>query len=516
MMKKLATIFVVVMLGIFGCEVGPDYVAPKVNVSRDWAERNEAATTQSTTRMSRGEPIVQWWTTFHDPVLDELVSTAVKNNLDLKRAAVRVRETRAQRGVIRPGLYPEVNASGSYQHARVSKNGLASAFGQGSSGAVNAGGGGTNPGANGSPAIPGSALGEFDLYQVGFDASWEIDIFGGQRRAIEAASADIGAAVENQRDVLTTLLGEVARNYVEFRLGQHRLQIARRNLGVQQRTVELVNERIRQGLTNELDLARAQAEVATTTAQIPGLETGVSQAGHRLNVLLGDGPMALSGELAKESLPKAPDEVPVGLPSELLKRRADIRQAQWRIASATARVGAAVADQFPRFTINGSAGLQSLQAGDLVNWGSRYYSIGPGISWPVFDAGRTRNQVRVEQARVEQAVLMYRQVVLNALKDVEDALVGYRKARERMAALRESVAAEEKALRIARDLYIQGVTDFLSVLDAQRTLFAAEDALASGEGEVDTSLVALYKALGGGWELEEVRSGAVLPGSRGE
>jgi len=500
------------LLIIAGCEVGPDYTPPKVTMPRDWGEQGPEATTRPSpaTRPSRvvsqATPIVEWWTTFHDPTLDELVRRAVDENPDLRAAEARVREARAQRGVVRADLYPGLNAAGSYEHARASTNGIASAFGPGGGAAVNAGGGQPPPGAGGSPAVPGAALSEFNLYQAGFDASWEIDLFGGRRRAAEAASNDIEAAVEDRRDVLTTLLGEVARNYLELREAQHRLAIARKNLDAQRKSVDLTRERVNRGLTNELDLSRAQAQVATTTAQIPGLETAASRAIHRLGVLMGRRPTALAAELTNEAPPPAvPDRVPVGLPSELLRRRADVRRAERRIAAATARVGVAAADLFPKFTLNGSVGLQALEPGDLAEWASRYYSLGPGLTWPVFDAGRVRNRVHVQEARVDQAVEAYRQAVLAALRDVEDALVAYGKAEERVAALRQAVAAEEKAVRVARDLYSRGLADFLTVLDAQRSLYASEDALAAGEGEVTTSLVTLYKALGGGWEVEEVR-----------
>ncbi|HZZ41494.1 MAG TPA: efflux transporter outer membrane subunit [Tepidisphaeraceae bacterium] len=508
-MRKILSILIGVGMVAGGCEVGPNYTPPKVTVLRDWGERGMEPTTKpsattQTSRTTSSMPIVDWWKTFHDPLLNDLVKRAVAENLDLKRATSRLREARAERGVVQADLYPEVDASGSYQHARVSKNGVASAFGGGGSGAVNAGGGGQSPpGANGSPAIPGSELSEFNLYQAGFDASWEIDVFGGKRRAVEAASAEIQAAVEDQRDVLTTLLAEVARNYLELREGQHRVAIAQKNLEAQQKTVELTRELARQGLTNELDLSRAQAQVATTASQVPGLETDVSQAIHRLSVLLGERPTALAEELTKEGdLPGVPDEVPVGLPSELLRRRLDVRRAERMIAVATARVGMATADLFPKFTLNGSVGLQSLQPGDLASWDSRFYSIGPGISWPIFDAGKIHNQIHVQEAREDQAILAYRQVVLTALKEVEDALVAYDKTQQRVAALRDAVEAERKAVRISNDLYKQGLTDFLSVLDAERTLYASEDGLAAGEGEIATSLVALYKALGGGWEID--------------
>jgi NodT family efflux transporter outer membrane factor (OMF) lipoprotein len=507
-------LFIVVFLA--GCEVGPNYRAPNVTVMNDWGEQGPQATTQPaggdmarwSRAVSHGGAPVEWWTTFHDSMLDDLIARATETNLDLKRAAVRVREARAERAVVRADQFPQVNVGGTYEHARVSQNGLASAFGGGSSSAssppVNPGGNGSSaPGANGSPAIPGASIGEIDLYQAGFDASWELDIFGGHRRAFEAATADLQAAEENRHDVLLSVLGETARNYVELRSLQRRLAIVHENWDSQIATLRITKEQANRGLTSELDVNRATAQVATTAAQIPALESSIGEAIHRLSILLDQQPTALVAELSKQQpLPPVPDEVPIGLPADLVRRRPDIRRAERQIAAQTARVGIATADLYPKFSLNGSAGLQSTEPGDLLNWSSRFYSIGPSVSWPIFDAGRNRARLSAAQAREQDAMLAFRQTVLIAMREVEDALLAYGKSQEQAKALRTAVSANERSVAIARDLYKQGVGDFLSVLDAQRSLFASQDASAQAEAQVDLNLVALYKALGGGWEAD--------------
>ena len=361
-----------------------------------------------------------------------------------------------------------MNVGVDYSHARISNNGVTSAIGGGGESTAPAG-------SDGSAAVPGTLLEEFDLYQAGFDATWELDLFGRVRRGVEAANAQVQASVEGRRGVLLSLLGEVARNYVELRGGQRQLALAKDNLGVQQQSLDLVRQRLAQGLTNQLDVARAEAQVATTAAQLPALQLRVSQTVHRLGTLLGRQPPALSAELGEpEPIPPVPDLVPVGLPADLLRRRPDVRQAERQLAAATATVGVATADLFPRVTINGSIGLQSIEPGNLFEYASRYYSIGPSISLPIFDGGRRRAQVRVQQARRDQAFYQYQQTVLDSLREVEDALVGYDKEQERRNSLEAAVAANQQAVRLARELYGQGVTDFLTVLDAQRELFASQ------------------------------------------
>jgi NodT family efflux transporter outer membrane factor (OMF) lipoprotein len=437
--------------------------------------------------------LARWWTTFDDPALDALVERAVAANLDLRLATARLREARALRGVTGADLFPDVNVAGSYTRSRSSEN----AFDFEGAG----GGGGQSPGF-GNFALPGE---ERDLYQAGFDANWEVDVFGGVRRSIEAADADIAAANEGRRDALVTLLAEVARNYVEVRGFQRRLGIARANLKTQQDTLELTNARFKAQLISELDVTRADAQVATTASQIPSLEAQRNQAAHRLAVLLGQEPGALLDELfapTSPAIPSGPPEVPPGLPSDLLRRRPDIRRAERELAAATARVGVATADLFPRFSLTGSLGLQSEEFDDLASMDSRFFSIGPSASWPVFDAGRIRSNIEVQNARQEQALVRYEQSVLTALEDVENALVGYGKERQRRASLQRAVDANRRSVEMATQLYDRGLTDFLDVLDAQRALFLSEDALVQSDRTISTNLVALYKALGGGWEAQ--------------
>ena len=509
-----------------GCTVGPNYAPPVIQVAPAWSEPTATPAaapdrpfTPPSRTVSNVAPAVQWWTTFRDPELDSLVARAVESNYDLRRATLRVREARAQRATVSADLYPTVDATGEYSHTRVSKNGVTSQIGGGGSSSAGSGGGGATggtggsggngggvgnpPGANGSPAIPGQSLSEFDLYQVGFDASWEIDVFGRTRRAVQAADATIQSNIEDRRDVLLTLLGDVARNYVELRGTQRQLALARENLVSQQKTLDLTRQQVANGIADELNVARARAQVETTAAEIPPLQTTISQSIHALGILLGEQPQALYAELtAVEPIPPVPDTVPIGLPGDLLRRRPDVRRAERDLAAATANVGVAVADLYPQFSLTGTLGLQSVDSDNIFEFGSRYFTIAPGVSYPLFDAGKLRAQVRVQGARQEQALASYQQSVLVALRDVEDALIAYAKQQERRQSLAQAVSANQKAVRLATEQFTQGLTDFLTVLDAQRNLFTSQDSLAQSETAVSTNLVTLYKALGGGWELE--------------
>jgi NodT family efflux transporter outer membrane factor (OMF) lipoprotein len=472
------------MLGIAGCLVGPHYKQPEENVPEHFSEQ---PATQSI-------DVARWWTTFNDPTLNNLIDRAVASNLDLRLATARVREARAQRGVVGADLWPDVNVGASYTRSRTSENAFDFKRGNGASA--------------GSPdfanfALPGE---EHDLYQAGFDANWEIDVFGHVRRSIEAANADIAATEEGRRDTLVTLLAEVARNYVELRGFQRRLEIARENLKVQQDTLDLTNARFQGQLISELDVSRAEAQVATTAAQIPSLEAQRNAAAHRLGVLLGEQPGALLNELLAPTdiaIPSGPADVPAGLPSDLLRRRPDVRRAERELAAATARIGVATAELFPRFSLTGSLGLQSEDFRDLADSGSRYFSVGPSVSWPIFDAGRIRSNIQVQNARQERALVLYEQSVLSALEDVENALVNYSKEHQRRISLTRAVEANRKAVDMSKMLYDRGLTDFLDVLDAQRALFVSEDALVQSDRTISTDLVALYKALGGGWEKSQ-------------
>lgn len=482
-------------LFVAGCMVGPNYHEPKTKVSEKWAAKNSTET-KSVTKVDQ-PPVAQWWTTFNDPTLDALVDRAVQGNLDLQLAQARVREARAQRGVVAADLYPTVNVSSSYQRSRISKNinGFQTSTG-GSQSNINVTG---------------------DLYQVGFDASWEIDVFGGIRRDIEAANADINAQIEDRRNTLVTLLAEVARNYTELRGAQQEITIAEANLKAQQETLDITKTRFDAGLVSDLDVQRAKAQVETTASQIPTLTTSAQQSIHLLSVLLGEEPGALTDELSNQTpIPQTPPVIPVGLPSELLRRRPDVRRAERQLAAQTARIGVATSDLFPKFSLTGFLGLTSSKFSKLTNSGSTTWSILPGVSWPVFDFGRIRSNIAVENAREQQAAIFYEQTVLTSLREVADSMIAFSQEQTRHENLVGAVEANERAVKLANDLYKQGLTDFLSVLQAQRDLFVSEAALVQSDSLVSSNLVALYKALGGGWEIESKAPDRLPAGKAGE
>jgi NodT family efflux transporter outer membrane factor (OMF) lipoprotein len=441
-----------------GCMVGPNYKPPQTSVPSAWT----GTAGQTTAAMD----LVHWWTQFNDPNLISLIDRAVKSNLDLKQAESRLRQARAARKVVSAGLWPTIDATGSYTRS------------QSAGGARN------------------------DLWKSGLDAVWEIDIFGGVRRNVEAAESDIKAAIEDQRDVLVTLCGEVALNYIELRGYQQEIVISQNNLKAQQHTAELTRQRFNSGLVSALDVANGDAQVGTTASQIPVLETSAQQTIYNLSVLLGLEPAALLAELSPVStIPATPSTLPAELPSDLLRRRPDIRRAEAKIHAATARIGVATADLFPKFNLTGSAGYQTSTSFDgMVN--SRYglWSVGPSIDWQIFNAGSVSANIEVKKALTEQALLTYQSAVLTALQDVENALVAYSKEQQRNKALEDTTAANRKAVDLATQLYSQGQTEFLSVLDAQRSLYASEDSLVQSTRNLSTDLVSLYKALGGGWE----------------
>jgi multidrug efflux system outer membrane protein len=465
---------------IAGCVVGPNYSGPPSNPLAQWSEPLSGGETNTS------PSIATWWNKFNDTELDSLIDRAVHSNLDLRVAEARVREARAQGGIVDADFWPSVDTSASYANARESAN---------------------QP-LLGQLQLPPSVSLENNVYQAGFDASWEIDVFGGTRRANEAAGANIEAAVYSRQDVQVTLVSEVARNYVAARSFQRRLAIARRNIKAQQDTVALARDRYKNGLTNELDTEQAGTVLAQTEAQVPSLEQGLQASIHRLGVLLGQRPGALLTEMATEApIPMTRPKVPVGLPCDLLRRRPDIRNAERQLAAATAQVGVATADLFPKFSLTGDVGLQSVSTGDLFTAGSRFWSVGPTVQWRIFDAGRIRSNIRVQNARQEQALATYEKTVLTSFEDVENALVAYAKEQTRNPSLEEAVKASQSSLEISRRLYANGLTNFINVLDAERSLYQAQDDLVQSDQAVTQNLIALYKALGGGWD-ESMPSGS--------
>ena len=459
-----------------GCAVGPNYQEPKTTAPAQWSAPMAGGETNL-------EPsIASWWKSFNDPQLASLIERAVNSNHDLRIAGARVREARALYRIASSQLWPAVDAAGSYARQHQSKN---------------------QPLIDSIP-LPKSTRYENNVYQAGFDASWEIDVCGGNRRAVEAGKAEVAAAEFGRRNVLVTLLGEVARNYVELRGCQRRLEIATNNLKTQEDALALTQNRFKNGLTSDLDVQQAATLLANTRAVIPTLESGIRVYIHRLGVLLGQQPDALLAELSVPApIPSAPPTVPVGLPSELLRRRPDIQQAERQLAASSARIGVATADLFPKFSLTGVAGYQSTSASDWFAGGSKFWSLGPTVQWRIFDAGRIRANIRVQNARQEQALAAYEETVLMSFEDVENSLVAYAKEQIRQRSLEDAVKSSQDSLHLANQLYSNGLASFINVLDAERSVYQAQDALVQSDRTVTTDLISLYKALGGGWETME-------------
>jgi NodT family efflux transporter outer membrane factor (OMF) lipoprotein len=445
-----------------GCAVGPDYRPPALAVPPAWSEAAPAA------QADAAEALAVWWTRFGDARLDALVARALAANLELRVADARVREARALRRIAAAPLLPRLDA-----------------------------------GADGSLGTGATT----DLGLAGLDAIWEVDVFGGARRSLEAAEADLAATVADRRDLLVVLLGELARSYVELRGFQRRIDAVERNLASQRETRELTEAQLRVGLASDLDVERARALTANTAAELPPLDAALRASMHRIAVLVGQPPAALAAELAAEGpLPAAPGALVVGVPADLLRRRPDLARAERELAAATARIGEAKADLYPRFTLTGSVGLRSEDLKQLLGSDSSFAAIGPNVVWPIFAAGRIRANVEVQDARTEQALARYEQALLRALEQVENALVSHAREQLRRRELEDAVDANREAVELARRLYANGLGGFLDVLDAERSLLLSESRLVESETAVSTSLVTLYVALGGGWEqAEELR-----------
>ena len=476
---------------IAGCAVGPDYHPPKTQSPANWSEAQLGGVTNTTI------PIIAWWKTFNDPELNSLIERAVATNHDLRIADGRLRQARALRSGVAADLGPTINGSAGYTDARQSRNSIP-----------------FNTAGPAGATITSNYLFQTDLYDAHFDASWEIDVFGGKRRALQQANALLASVEEDRRDVLVSVLAEVARNYVEVRNFQQRLAIAHKNIKAQQDAVDIARSRFSAGLSSELDAKQAEALLATTQAQVPLLETSLKHGLHRLGVLIGGEPGTLLVELSQTApIPAPPPEVPVGLPSDLLRRRPDVRRAERQLAADTANIGVQTAELFPKFTLTGVAGFQSFALSDWFTGGSKYWSAGPTVTWRIFDLGRVRSQIRAANAQAQQSLVVYEKTVLTSFEDVENALVAYANEQTRYRALSDAVAANREALEFANNRYANGLADFLNVLDAERSLYQTEDQLADSQSTVSINLVALYKALGGGWTSLEQRADASVNNS---
>ena len=459
-------------LALSGCSVGPNFKTPTTSLPSAFSESRYVKSSGSP------EVMANWWVVFGDKELNALIKETAAANNDLRQAKARVREARALRGIETAAFFPTINADGRFGRSRLSEN---------------------TP--DGRQAIDSqSDLVSSKLYTGQLDASWEIDVFGGTRRRTQAAQADLNAAKDGYANVLVTVLGETGLNYLDLRGLQKQLAVAKSNLETQRDTLSLTRDREKAGLASTLDTARSEAQVASTEAQIPPIEEGIRRAIHRLGVLTGRTPEALEARLARTApLPSAAPGVPIGLPSELLRRRPDIREAEQQLAAATNRIGVAVADLFPKFYLTGAAGYQSMSTKDLVGSNSQFWTLGPSVQWPIFAGGRILQNINLQDARQEAAAAKYDQTVLLALEEVENALVAYGKEQDRYRALAASEAASKRAVKLADERYKSGIEEFLNVLEAQRTLLTVQSELVQSEQRLGQNTVRLYKALGGGW-----------------
>lgn len=466
----LVRVLLIGATALAGCTVGPDYVRPASQLPAHFVER--APEGPSSLRVGQA-----WWTVFHDDALDTLIAEALQRSPDLEMARARVLEARAERAAVSGELLPEFSTDAAYARQHGSANVPT----------------GTPPGGLG----PGL---DSNLWLNGFDASWELDLFGGTRRAVESADATLAATLADREEAELTLTAEIARDYIELRTEQRRLAIAREILSLRRDSLRLATAQFESGFAPALDPIRAQVELADSEAEVPLLEAGTRTAIYRLGVLAGRSPETLLSLLApSRPVPEVQAEVPIGLPSDLLRRRPDIRAAERLLAAANARIGVREADLYPHFSLTGVAGFESLEAGSFLTGPSRYFAVGPSISWLVFDANRIRDEALAEQARRDAAAAAYRTTVLRALSEVESALVAYGRSEERRKALQEEVQASTKAVTLARQLYASGLQDYLTVLDAQRSVRRVEMSLATSNETCADSFIALVKALGGDW-----------------
>ncbi len=466
-----------------GCTVGPDFQPPTVDAPRSWgAERTDVPS-----RTGTGEIDPRWWDSFHDRGLSALVGRVATRNLDLQTAAERILQGRAQRQVVASQGLPRLNEASSYDRTRYSLTG--------------------NPIALVLPN-PGAPT-EFDVYQNGLNSSWELDLFGRVRRQVEAANAETQAAIEDRHGIALSAIAELAQDYLQLRGVQAQLAIAERNLGLARQNSRLVQNRFSNGVATTLDMAQARAQQSSIAATVPPLRAQEAALINAVGLLLGEQPRALEDELRpRRSQPRVPARVPVGLPAPLVRRRPDLRQAEARLHQATAQTGVAVAEFYPDVTLTGSVSLQSLKFKDAFSLYSRAFDIGPSVSIPIFQGGRLRGTLRLRQSQQREAAITFRRTLLQAWQEVDNALTAYAEAQRRRVQVADAVAQNQVALQAARQRYAEGVIDFLNVNSAQSALLQTENELADSQTRIATDLVALYRALGGGWQVADAGGGS--------
>ncbi len=491
----VASIACAVAAAIWSCSVGPDYVPPEMPFPAqfDVVERakGEAAASQPAAITELPQP-EEWWTLLGDQRLQELIEHARNGNRDLAAALWRVEASRAARGVASGEWFPSVDGRGEYRRSRISANGPQA------------------PPPVTPPPKPGSTkppkpvqpdIDDTNLTSVGLDASWELDVFGRIRRSVEAADAGVEASIDDARDVQVILLADVARTWVEALTFQERLTIARANAESQSGTLDLTRSRREAELSASLDVAQAESNLALTRSEIPALLAGRDDALDRLSLLLGEAPGFTRALLrdGESTIPVAPAIAGFGVPRDVLERRPDVRAAERRLAEQTARIGIATADLYPRFSLTGSYGYESIDGSHTLDSDSRTWFVGPSFRWNLFDGGRIRGRIHLEDALAESARVEFEGVVLRSLQEIESAISALDNERERARLLADAATSAAAATGYVRDLYREGLTDFQNVLDSERTLFRAQDLAVASRGQVVIDWIRVYRALGGGW-----------------
>ena len=476
-MRSITLPVALMSLFLSGCTLGPDFEKPMFGFGdKSWISEDE----QSVQYAAYSAIEEEWWRQLNDPVLDILVAKAIDENLDIQIAQKNLERADALITQTRSGLFPSVDAEGGITRQKLSENA-------------------------GIPTGPGNPRIQ-NAYDVGLVSNWEIDIFGGTRREIAAAYARFENLEEQKRDTLLLVLSEVARNYVELRGEQQRARLVENNIALQEKTANLVKRRLDVGDASEFDYSRTLAQLQSTQSQLPNINGQIDTLIYRLSVLTGRPPEALLSELSDAApLPVNPEIIKVGLRSEMLRRRPDIRAAERNLEAEVNDIGARVSDLFPKFTLTGSAGYQSIGADDFISSGSQVWSIGPGISWPIFSAGRIRAQINAEEAQAEAAALEYERTVLLALEDAEAAFTQYGQELETRALLRKAVATRAKNVDLANKRYDSGLDSLINLIDTERELLNSELEVIQSETSLILKLVRLYKSLGGGWKVQDAK-----------
>ncbi len=453
-----------------GCTVGPDYKQPN---EEELTLSLDTSTQVVVSEDADAAAIVSWWQNFNDPVMTELITATLESNNSLQQAKARVTQARAVLGMEQSFNYPTLDLNGSYSRTNYSVE--------------TRGNGGT-----------------YDIHAAGFDAGWELDIFGGRRRAVEAAQADLQTVEADLADVWVTLAAETALTYTNLRTSQQQLQVAYDNLKAQSETLQLLKSRMDAGLSDGLAVKQAEYNMETTRSTIPELISAVESASNKLAVLTGKMPGELSDLAAEEgTIPAVSSDMLVKIPADVLRNRPDIRSAERQLAAQNARIGQVTSDLYPKFRLNGSIGYEAFRLDNMFDAGNDYYSIGPSIGWNIFDGNYIKNQIEVQDAIYQQYESLYRETVLNAVAEVKDSLVAWKQQQDKLDALQSAEAAAAEAVKLAEGLYADGLTNFNNVLDAQRSLLSLQSQKVSSQGAISTSLISLYKSLGGGWPNDE-------------